>query len=108
MVKENQEYPDQKNEREIHTRQSDGELIGDNQSGINYLYTHIIEDIRKLSPTGVKSIANPLRRARKDDFITDGVVNTAIIMEVRKRLQRDGFQTVSHPDYPSYFEVKWP
>lgn len=107
MVKENQEYPDQKNEREIHSRKSDGELLGDNETGVNYLYTHVIEDIRKLS-TSVKSIVNPLRRARKDDFIQNGVIAMDVIKQVRKRLQRDGFQTVNHPDPPSYFEVKWP
>jgi hypothetical protein len=106
MVKDFQEYPEQPNEQEVHTRQSDGELLSDEPSE-DYLYTHVLERIRKASPTNVKSIVNPLVQAERSSFVNKGVPDTGKLKRLRKRLQRDGFQTVNHPDWPSFFEVKW-
>lgn len=107
MVKENQQYPDQRDEGEVHKRQSDGELLSD-QPGENYLYTHVIEQIRKLSPGGIKILVNPLLKAERTSFFVGSVPDTGVIMDLRRRLQREGLQTQQHPDFPSYFLVRWP
>ena len=100
------EYPDQRRERDVHKRQSADELLS-NDPGDNLLYTQVIEQIRKLSPSGVKILVNPLKQVDKTTFFVAGLPSEAILKRLKRRLQRDGFEIRSHSDFPSYFEVRW-
>lgn len=112
MSKEFQEFPDQRRERDVHDKKGDGEFLSD-EPGEDYLFTHVMEQIRKQSavPGAAKIIENPLKQAERTSFSVDGTANgppsTQIIRRLRRRLQREGFATRNHPDFPSYFEVRW-